>query len=187
MSPSFDLTAHPEFAEIWEQAKPYTMTSPERGFALYKAVHAVLDNGIEGRFVECGVWRGGSAMIMALTLMQRGVHRELVLFDTYEGMTEPGEADRDINDKSAADLMAGSDGESIAELVVASAGLEGVREAITSTGYNMGMVRFIKGDVRTSLPETSTQQIALLRLGGTFGEEVEVLSGLAGGEVIVHG
>lgn len=168
MTRHFDLNDHPEFAEIWALAKPHTMTSPERGFALYQAVNAVIDNGIEGRLVECGVWRGGSAMIMALTLKKRGVHRELVLFDTFEGMTEPGDADRDIHGKSAADLMAGSDGPQIAELVTAAAGIEDVRNAIAATGYNMGMVRFIKGDVRKTLTTTSTQQIALLRLDTDF-------------------
>lgn len=107
-------------------------------------------------------------MIMALTLMKRGAHREIVLFDTFEGMTEPGEEDRDIHGKSAQDLMAGSEGARIAELVTAAAGLEDVREAIASTGYNMGMVRFIKGDVRQTLETTSTQQIALLRLDTDF-------------------
>lgn len=60
MTQAFNPELHPDFNEIWEQAKPFTMTSPERGFALYQSVNAVLDNGIEGRFVECGVWRGGS-------------------------------------------------------------------------------------------------------------------------------
>lgn len=168
MTRPYDPSADPDFAEIWEQAKPYTMTSPERGFALYQAVNAVVDNGIEGRLVECGVWRGGSAMIMALTLLKRGVHRELVLFDTFDGMTEPAEADRDIHGRSAAELMAGAEGERLAELVTAAAGLEDVRAAIAATGYNMGMVRFIPGDVRKTLDTTSTQQIALLRLDTDF-------------------
>jgi len=51
-----------------------------------------------------------SAMIMALTLMRRGVHRELVLFDTFEGMTEPGEADRDIHDRTAGFRRSGHGG-----------------------------------------------------------------------------
>ena len=54
------------FEAIWEKVKPFTMTSRNRGFALYEAVNHVLDNGIPGAFVECGVWRGGSSMIIAL-------------------------------------------------------------------------------------------------------------------------
>lgn len=144
------------------------MTSPERGFALYQAVNAVLDNNISGSFVECGVWRGGSAMIMVQTLIKRNAHRQIILFDTFEGMTEPGEVDKDVHGNSAADLMAGSDGPRIAELVKASASLKEVRVALAKTGFNMDMVRFVKGDVRKILDKTSTQQIAILRLDTDF-------------------
>jgi predicted O-methyltransferase YrrM len=105
---------------------------------------------------------------MALTLLSRGAHREIVLFDTFEGMTAPGKHDRDLYGKAAADLMQGSDGETIAELVRAAASLDGVQAALASTGYNMGLVRFIKGDVRETLAVTSTLRIALLRLDTDF-------------------
>jgi hypothetical protein len=86
-----DLQKNPEFAQLWEKVAPFTMTSPERGFALWTAVDHVIDSGVPGTFVECGVWKGGSSMLIALTLLQRDVrNREIFLFDTFEGMTEPG-------------------------------------------------------------------------------------------------
>ena len=46
--------------------------------------------GIEGDIVECGVWRGGSMMAAALTLLRLGdTDRDLYLFDTFAGMPEP--------------------------------------------------------------------------------------------------
>ncbi|MEL6793838.1 MAG: TylF/MycF/NovP-related O-methyltransferase, partial [Pseudomonadota bacterium] len=164
----FDPDEYPDFAEIWREARPYTMTSPERGFALYQAVVAALDNDVPGAFVECGVWRGGSAMIMAATLKRRNARRKLYLFDTYEGMTEPGERDVDFQGNTAADLMAGSKGDRVAELVVASADIDGVRAAVASTGYDMEDVVFVKGDVRETLGATETGSIALLRLDTDF-------------------
>ena len=51
---------------------PYTVTSPERAHALVHAVEYVVTNGIAGDIVECGVWRGGSMMAVARTLLLLG-------------------------------------------------------------------------------------------------------------------
>ena len=180
MNYSEQLTSDKDFNEIWKKAEPYTMTSKERGYALWSAVNTVIDNGIEGAFVECGVWKGGSSMIIALTLLKRGVtDRTLFMFDTFSGMTAPGPDDNDFNDRPAANLMAGEDGDQVAELVKAAAPLEGVRAAMKSTGYNMDLIKFIEGDVCHTLPLTSTGEIALLRLDTDFYDstlvEMEVL------------
>ena len=58
-----------EFHIVRERAAPFTMTSVERMYALYEATRHLVRSGIGGDFVECGVWRGGSAMIIALTLL----------------------------------------------------------------------------------------------------------------------
>lgn len=74
--------------------KPYTMTSPERLFGLIQAVKFVVKNGIPGDIVECGVWRGGSMMTVAKTLLDLGCSdRQLYLFDTFEGMPRPQDVD----------------------------------------------------------------------------------------------
>jgi hypothetical protein len=164
-----ELQKNPKFAQLWEKVVSYTMTSVERGFALWTAVNAIIDSGVPGAFVECGVWKGGSSMLIALTLLQRGIkNREIFLFDTFEGMTEPGEQDIDIHGNHASDLMAGKAGAELAELVKASAGMEGVRSAIASTGYDMRLVRLIKGDVKNTLPRVQTLRICLLRLDTDF-------------------
>ena len=73
-----------------EAVRPFTMTSPERINALCEAVRYVVRNGIPGAFVECGVWRGGSAMAAVRTLLECGdAERSVFLFDTFEGMTPP--------------------------------------------------------------------------------------------------
>ncbi len=82
----------PDFSEqnieICDSVKPYTMTTPERVNALIDAVRYVVENKIDGAMVECGVWKGGSTMAMALTLKKLGnYHRDLYLYDTFSGMT----------------------------------------------------------------------------------------------------
>ena len=45
----------PHFWPSAETCKPFTMTTTERLYALYKAVEHVISRGIAGDFVECGV------------------------------------------------------------------------------------------------------------------------------------
>lgn len=83
-----------DFARLWSEVQPFTMTTPERVFALREAVRYVVGAEVPEAVVECGVWRGGSMMAVARTLLALGVSdRDLYLFDTFEGMTPPTEAD----------------------------------------------------------------------------------------------
>src|SRR5687768_6557385 len=88
--PDFGL----EEKEIICAVKPYTITGPERLFTLIQAVRYIVRNRIPGDLVECGVWKGGSVMAMALTLLSLDSReRTLYLFDTFQGMPPPGERD----------------------------------------------------------------------------------------------
>ncbi|HTC18291.1 MAG TPA: TylF/MycF/NovP-related O-methyltransferase, partial [Stellaceae bacterium] len=54
-----------------------------------------------GDIVECGVWRGGSMMLIAYALKHFGdTSRQLYLYDTYVGMTEPDDVDIDFDGKA---------------------------------------------------------------------------------------
>ncbi len=145
------------------------MTSVERGYALYQAVNYVIDQNIPGSFVECGVWRGGSSMLMALILKERGIHnRNLILIDTFTGMTEAGAVDVDFNGNTADALMQGSKGDEVAALVKAQASLEDVQANMATTGYAPRRIRYVKGDARTILPSVQTSMIGILRLDTDF-------------------
>ena len=88
----------PVFQPTLSRCQPATMTSVERIYALYKAVEYLSIAQVPGDFVECGVWRGGSMMCAALTLLQVGdTHRQLYLYDTFEGMVPPDNTDVDVN------------------------------------------------------------------------------------------
>ena len=157
------------FEKIWMAVKPYTMTSPERGYALYSAVVYIIANKIHGSLVECGVWRGGSAMIMLLTLKSLGVSgREVILFDTFEGMTEPGDLDLDYTGRRADTLLEGNANKIEKELVRAFAAEEEVRENLARCGYSPRRIRIVRGDVRETLQHTQTGPLALLRLDTDF-------------------
>jgi O-methyltransferase len=148
--------------ELCTRVAPYTMTTPPRIFALARAVEYVVAAEIPGTIVECGVWRGGSMMAVALTLLRLGVtDRDLYLFDTFEGMTEPGEEDVRHTGERAADLLTE---ESRDSHHWGHAPLDGVREALFSVGYPEARLHFVSGPVEETLPAQAPEEIALLRL-----------------------
>lgn len=139
------------------------MTSVDRQLALIQSVRHVVRNRIPGCFVECGVWRGGSAMAIALTLAQEGDRdRDLFLFDTFEGMTEPTALDRAFDGVSAGTLLKHSDRSGG---VWCYADLVDVRANLASTAYPEHRVHFVKGPVEQTIPiGAALSSIALLRL-----------------------
>ena len=154
-----------EFRELYKLCSPYTMTSCERMYGLYKAVDYVLSSGVPGDFVECGVWRGGSAMIIAKMMVNRGVeNRKIYMYDTYEGMSPPTNFDIDINGQNASELMAISANKK--EMSVwCLADLSEVKQNLASTGLAPEQLIFIKGKVEETIPEIVPEhKIAILRL-----------------------
>jgi len=49
--------------DLFNISSKYTMTSPDRVFALMKSIDFIIKNNVQGDFVECGVWRGGNLII----------------------------------------------------------------------------------------------------------------------------
>jgi len=148
--------------EIITAARPFTMTTEERIIALIRAVEYVSLNKIDGAIVECGVWRGGSAMSVALQLNKlNDTQRELFLYDTFEGMSEPTDIDVEYNGRSASEQLASATEKTG---IWCYASLEDVTKNIYSTGYPREKVRFIKGKVEETIPHILPSRIALLRL-----------------------
>ncbi|KAB2952497.1 MAG: hypothetical protein F9K19_17325 [Rhizobiaceae bacterium] len=162
------------FARAWDICSAYTMTSPERGFALWNAVGHIAREGIPGCLVECGTWKGGSAMLMILAGIHHGLSgREIFLFDTFEGMTPPTAGDVDVHGRSAEVLLEKSAENKTSELIWAYATLDEVRKNIGRVLSDLDNVHFIKGDVVETLPRTVTGPIALLRLDTDFYESTQ--------------
>lgn len=146
---------------------PYTMTGAEgleATYALFQSLRYVVQNGIPGAIVECGVWRGGSMMLAAYALQHFGdTSREFYLYDTFAGMTEPDDIDIDYDGRPMkpmwrqfADrkLMMGYGGPE-----------EQVRANMLSTGYPERQLHFVRGDILKTIPARSPPApIALLRL-----------------------
>jgi hypothetical protein len=153
----------PDERSILDRISPYTMTSRERQLAVIHATRYVTRRKIPGCFVECGVWRGGSSMAAALTLMQEGdAGRHLYLYDTFAGMTPPTAADRSVDGTSAATLLEEDRSKSTWWCI---ADLNDVEQNMRTTGYPQERLHFIQGPVESTLPEGAPNEpIAVLRL-----------------------
>src|SRR5437773_12091968 len=55
---------------IVDSVRPFTMTGVARIAALLDAIGYLSRNAIPGDIAECGVWRGGSMMALALALIR---------------------------------------------------------------------------------------------------------------------
>jgi O-methyltransferase len=153
-----------DVAAIVARVRRQTLTSAPRIAALCDAVDYVVDRGVEGDLVECGVWRGGSMMAAALALQARGdVGRDLYLFDTFTGMTEPGEADEpspyDGYSMHRRWRMLSRAGKEWAGVPV-----EVVRDNLVTTGYPADRLKLVPGKVEETLPAAAPERIAILRL-----------------------
>ena len=161
--PALQYTQH-EDDETAQFVQPYTMTSPDRIHALCSAVRYVEQARIEGAVVECGVWRGGSMMAVARTLINCGrTDRTLYLFDTFEGMTKPGPLDISLNGDSAEALLKRS-ARTEEDTLWCYAPMKRVVESLSLTKYPKSHIQLIPGPVEQTLTESAPKQIALLRL-----------------------
>jgi O-methyltransferase len=174
--------------ELCLRVAPYTMTTPPRIYALIRAVEYVVARRIPGTIVECGVWRGGSMMAVALTLLRLGsTDRDLYLFDTFSGMTAPSQEDVRRSGELAADLLAE---ESADSHLWAIATIDDVREAVLGLGYPRERIHFVEGPVEETLSSQAPNEMALLRLdtdwySSTKHELVHLYPRLAKGGVLI--
>ena len=159
-----DITEE-EFWEIYGLAQPYTMTSVERMYGLYLSVLYILSNGIQGSFVECGVWRGGSSLLIAKMLANRGItDRKLYLYDTYEGMSDPTKDDVAFTGRDASTLLEENKANK-EESVWCLADLADVKKNLRLAGYPEENIFYIKGKVEDTIPTYMPEEnLALLRL-----------------------
>lgn len=159
-----DYDLEPEFLDIYNFCKPYTMTGVQKMYCLWQAVRYVIDNNIPGDFVECGVWRGGSSMLIARTLLSLNITDRVVhLFDTFEGMNAPTAKDIRTRDNADAVQLWNERLKDGREKWI-KVDIDHVKANMRLTGYPESMTRFTKGPVEQTLPANAPNQIAILRL-----------------------
>ncbi len=121
-------------------------------WALYSSTRYVVDQKIEGDIVECGVFLGGSVMMILRTLQDMDVQdRRVVLYDSFEMFTGViTEHDVNYRGRPVTGLTANF--------------MEVTRKNIGETGYPQDRVVFIPGNVEDTTTVARHDRIALLRL-----------------------
>lgn len=154
-----------DFIQLYELCKPFTMTSIERMYSLYLAVNYVIKYNIVGDFIECGVWKGGSTMLMAYLLKRKSITNiKIVLYDTFEGMSKPQEIDKSLRDEDALERWKSGKTENDYNEWCYSP-IDEVKKNMKKTGYDENNIIFIKGMVENTLPkEIYSKSVAILRL-----------------------
>ena len=147
---------------IINAVKPYSLTSNERLIALINATRFIARNRISGALAECGVWKGGSMMAAALTLLDEGdTTRELYLYDTFQGMSEPTEFDRSYDGVRADTQLAETPK---GEGVWCHSSLDEVKANLATTEYPAGRIHYVEGKIEDTVPANNPPALAILRL-----------------------
>lgn len=77
-----------EFGAAYQRIRAHTLVSPDRCWVLYTLAQQAL--ALSGEFWECGVYKGGTAAMLAEIVSGAGAPaaKRLRLFDTFAGMPE---------------------------------------------------------------------------------------------------
>ena len=179
-----------EFMAAYGRCGPMSTASVEAMYALWRAVAYVIQSGVPGDFVECGVFQGGSTALAAEAFKHFGdAARKLYLYDTFEGMTDPTERDVDFAGRTPQDHLRTWGAKRMGEMT--NSPLEQVRANVFGTGLAADRFVFVKGKVEQTIPATMQDgPIAILRLDtdwyeSTKHELVHLFPRLSAGGVLI--
>lgn len=155
----------------------FSMIGRRRLDQVHAAVETVLAEGVPGDFLEAGVWRGGTCMLMKALLRAHEVKdRTVWLADSFEGLPPPADA---------------SDGTDLSENDYLKVTAPTVRRNFERLGLWDDQVRLLEGWFCDTLPAAPIEALAVLRLDGDlYSSTMDVLTSLyervsPGGFVIV--
>lgn len=137
-----------------------------------EALFYIVKNKIEGDLVECGVYKGDHPKKMADFFLHEK-KRDIWLYDTFKGLTQPGEFDYTRNDATLYQMSKDQvkkfwEDNKISEDVNGwcMSTLNEVKSNVESSGYPKEKIHYIEGDVMETLKDDKNipASIAILRL-----------------------
>jgi len=150
------------------------LSSKETLLATYDLARNVIERGVPGDFVECGVFGGAQCAVMARAIMERpdgygpsgfDYRRRVHLFDSFEGVPAPGEHDLEWVHPAGISLCT----------------LEGVKQHMAEWGIPEELLVYHQGWFKDTLWQATDCQrstwinkIAILRLDGDLYESTKV-------------
>jgi len=85
-----------QFDRHFSIAAPKTLVSRDRCYVLQRLLQHSLQ--ITGEVIECGVYKGGTAAMLAQILDESASEKKLYLFDTFDGMPDT-DKEKDLHQK----------------------------------------------------------------------------------------
>ena len=175
----FNSNKKNNFEEYYQICKKESLNvSKERFVSLYQSINYIYKNDIEGDFVECGVFMGGSAMMISFAMREfdkiNNSSKNLWLYDTFEGMANPTIHDENIlNEKATTELKNKTKKENSKDIWAYSS-IDYVKQNIKKTNIKLERVKYIKGLVEKTLIKDKPKKISLLRLDTDFYESTKI-------------
>ena len=129
---------------------------------IQRCLQQVVNSGVPGDLIECGVWRGGSCIFMRGFLRAHGERkRQVWVADSFEGLPEPDA------EKSPLDAISHEFLKVIGGL---RCGLEEVAENFRRFDLLDRQVRFLPGWFCDTLSSAPIEKLALIRLDADYYE-----------------
>ncbi len=156
-------------------SQAHTMIGIKRIHQLREACETVLREGVEGDFIETGVWRGGACIMMAAVLSVYGSYaegRKVWCADSFRGLPEEKDSKLHMYPQL-------------------SVSLKEVKRNFRKYDLLDDNVEFLKGWFKDTLPTSPVGKLAILRLDGDlYSSTMDALTSLyckvsQGGFVIV--
>jgi O-methyltransferase len=141
------------------KVREYTAVLVPRLVALYRLSEEVNRKALPGDFVECGVYNGGSAAIMASFCDKTSPARNVWLFDSFEGLPKPTEKD--------GGRAAGYEGWCHGDLAK-------LTRVFQIMDIPEDRVRVVKGWFQETFPTVEIPQIAILHIDADWYESVKL-------------
>ena len=139
----------------------------------------VIEHEIDGVLVECGIQNARIEKMWIEQLKQKNIERDIYMYDTFTGLTEPSEKDVGINNGFYTAEQVFNDWNQHNKDGINTwcySSLENVVNNLSSTNYPFEKLHFIKGDVRQTLLDDKNipNKIAVLRLDTDWYDSTKV-------------
>ncbi|MDP2637222.1 MAG: TylF/MycF/NovP-related O-methyltransferase [bacterium] len=167
-----DVSLNPGRAFLLFRVMPFTMVEYAGVRNVYDLAEIAVREGIQGAFVECGVWRGGVAGVLGSRAKQEGKGRVTWLFDSFEGLPEPTKEDGSF----AKEYSGEKDSGKLVSIEKCVGPITDVRNILFSIlRLQENQVRLVQGWFQDTLPQARSGigKIALLRLDADWYESTK--------------
>lgn len=140
------------------RVRRHTLVSRGKLDSLYRLVRAADRLGVRGALVECGVYKGGSAALMACAT---GLDRPVYLFDSFRGLPPPGPNDGRLAGERFRDGWCAADRADVLAL-------------FSRLGVARSRIHVVEGWFQDTLPAADVGRIAVLHVDADWYDSVRL-------------